>query len=221
MLLDLIFPKRCVGCSGEGNWLCFDCFMSIEAFATPRCADCKRLTSDGRYCRTHAKDHRLTGLLFVGEFPSRALREAIHVLKYNGVQELAIPLSYLLVRRLSAVSTLERAVVIPVPLHPAREAERGFNQAVLLTQLFEQEVATNVLVRYRKTKPQASLDQRGREVNLQGAFALHPEGLSKIKGKTIILVDDVSTTGSTLDMLAALLKSYGAKQVWGLVVAKG
>lgn len=218
--LEWLFPKRCVGCKGEGNWLCLICFESIEPKYTSACADCQRLTGDGRFCRLHKSDHALTGLLSIGDFSSGVLREAIHVLKYNGVRELATPLSFLLAKRLSIVSKLSNAMVLPVPLHAKREAERGFNQSVELVKSFR-EVDTDVLVRYRATPPQATLDHVKRKTNLAEAFGIRQEAIARIKGKKIVIVDDVSTTGATLDTIAELLKRYGARQVWGLVLAKG
>ncbi len=219
MLLEWLLPKRCVGCGGEGNWLCLACFETIELKSTPACADCQRLTIDGRFCRFHRKDHALTGLLSVDDFSPGVLREAIHVLKYNGVRELAHPLAYLLWQRLSA-SSLTGALILPVPLHPKRESLRGFNQAALLARGLPA-VDMTILVKYRATTPQADLDHIKRKTNLTGAFGIRQESAGKIIGKKIILVDDVSTTGATLDMIADLLRHHGARQVWGLVLAKG
>ena len=221
MLIDLLFPKYCVACGGEGSWLCLDCFLTIEMRTVPACADCQRLTKDGRYCRFHVKAHALTGLLSVGDFSPGALREAIHVLKYNGVRELAIPLGYLLAKRLSMTSKLEKAVIVPVPLHASREGERGFNQAILLARELDRPILTRLVIRHRKTVPQAKLDHVKRRTNLQGVFGLRADQVGAIQNKTVIVVDDVSTTGSTLDEIASLLKRYGARQVWGLVLAKG
>jgi ComF family protein len=149
------------------------------------------------------------------------LREAIHTLKYNGVQELAIPLGNLLRRRLRQYYHLRQAIAIPIPLHRSRECERGFNQAELLTRQLAQSRAIDVLVRYRRTKAQAKLDHETRLTNLARSFGINKNAHSRIVGQKVILVDDVATTGSTLDTAAAILKKSGVAEVWAVVLGRG
>lgn len=220
-IIDLIFPKICVGCKGEGSWLCDGCLRPLFLERAPSCADCDRLTSDGRYCRFHADDHATKGLIYVGSFAPGPLREAIHVLKYNYVRELSKPLGWLLQRRLGTYPIVEEAIVVPVPLHKDRQLERGFNQAELIAKELIYPVYTDLLVRWRKTKPQAVLTHAKRAANVSGVFGVKKEKSALIAKKTVILLDDVATTGSTLDSAAAILKKAGAKAVWGAVIAKG
>ncbi len=163
----------------------------------------------------------LRGLIFVDSFSNVTLREAIHTLKYNGVRELAIPLGMLLRPKLQQIPRLTDVVTIALPLHTSREHERGFNQAVLIGQAAGYVLTNDALIRYRQTKPQASLVGEERDRNVSQVFALPREKQHLVQGKIIILVDDVSTTGATLESAAGVLKRAGAKQVWGAVIAKG
>lgn len=151
------------------------------------------------------------------------VRELLHRFKYGREECLAVPLGDLLGRafgdeRLSASSF--RALV-PVPLHPMRQRERGFNQAELLAGRVRGGCGLPVrrlLRRIRSTAPQARYDREERMRNLQGAFVARVEGEP---GGDYLLVDDVSTTGATLDACALALRSAGAGRVFAMVVARG
>ena len=220
-LIDLLLPKICVGCKGEGSWLCHRCLTAIPQPRALSCADCDGLTPDGRYCSLHSAHHEHKGLIFVGSFQKGTLREAIHTLKYNGVRELALPLSELLRQRLLLHELPKDLIIIPIPLHPARRDERGFNQAELIAKPLPLPVVTNILIRYRSTKPQAQLTHKDRQRNIQEAFGVRASQYEQIHDKTVLLVDDVATTGATLDAAAAVLKRAGAKTIWAAVLAKG
>lgn len=149
-----------------------------------------------------------------------AIRQAIHQLKYRNVRVLARPLAGLL-SEYFALNPLPAEVLVPVPLHRKRLRERGYNQSRLLAdelgKLVALPVADDWLVRQLDTGSQArtsSVDERRR--NVAGAFAVD----GRVRGKQILLIDDVSTSGSTLDACAAALKASGAASVWGLVVAR-
>jgi len=116
----------------------------------------------------------------------------------------------------------KNCLLIPVPLHPRRERWRGFNQAEILARAvaenYNLELNTGKLIRMKHKKPQTKLDSVARQKNIQGCFAWQGENLNK---QNIILIDDVVTTGATLNECAKVLKANGAGQVWGLAVAKG
>jgi len=171
---------------------------------------------------------RLAGVLdgvIYGSVFEGILREAVHVFKYEGARELAWPLSRLLVQRFKQ-SGLDfgQAILAPVPLSNRKELERGFNQAGLLAEAVGKElnleVLTGVLVKTKDTVSQTELKAEERKKNVKGSFDFIGEE-RLIKGKTILLVDDVMTTGSTLNECARVLKEAGAKAVWGMVLAKG
>lgn len=116
------------------------------------------------------------------------------------------------------------SLLVPVPLAPKRFNERGFNQALLLAaalgKILAIPVDTNTLLRIKETKPQVECEtSQERQKNVLGAFALRESG--DLKGKTILLVDDIYTSGATMNECARLLKRAGARTVWGVAVAKG
>jgi ComF family protein len=148
------------------------------------------------------------------------VRQAILQLKYKHLKTMATPLAQLLAEFLSS-HPLKGDVLIPVPLHPRRLRERGYNQASLLAlelgKLISLPVVEDTLVRVRDAVPQARTGSAiERRRNVQDAFACH-KGL---EGRQILLVDDVCTTGATLDACASALKAAGATSVWALTLAR-
>jgi len=151
------------------------------------------------------------------------LRAILHAFKYDGRRRLARPLSALMIE--AGAQLLHGADgVVPVPLHPWRRARRGFNQAEELARHLGVPIRP-VLWRVRATAPQTALDAKARRRNLFGAFRLSPFLTSRrrqqwLEGRTIVLVDDVRTTGATLDACAAALKAAGAEEVRALTAAR-
>ncbi len=220
-LLDLLFPKICVGCGGEGSWLCRSCFDSIRVPPFFGCSDCREPTDNARFCVTHAPSHELTGLIAATPFHAGILREAIHTLKYNGVRELAAPLGQLLKDHLTYFSHLDGALVLPIPLHRDRLLQRGFNQAELLAEALAGYKKLAIMTRLESRSTQASLPHESRAQNIRGVFGVYEKARPILAGRTVLLIDDVATTGSTLDEAARLIKKAGATEVWGAVLGKG
>ncbi|MCL4534984.1 MAG: ComF family protein [Bacteroidetes bacterium] len=148
------------------------------------------------------------------------LRQGIHRFKYRGVRSLAAPLAQLLLPTLDALPW-SFDVVVPVPLHPARQRQRGYNQSVLLAaELGRQRglaVVTSAISRTRNTPPQMELSAAERQANVAGVFAGRPGALD---GQRVLLLDDVGTTGSTLDACAMGARQAGAAEVYALVLAR-
>jgi ComF family protein len=149
------------------------------------------------------------------------MRQAIHQLKYQNLRALTAPLAELLSDFLIA-HPLPVEVLVPVPLHKRRLRERGYNQAALiaheLSKLTSLPVVNNCLTRLRHTTPQARTSNvEERRNNILQAFARRDR---RLRGKQVLLIDDVSTSGATLDFCAAALKAAGATSVWGLVMAR-
>lgn len=149
------------------------------------------------------------------------MREAIHELKYQNLRALAVPLAGMLQEYLVA-SPLGVDALIPVPLHRKRLRERGYNQAELLAQelgkLINMPVVDDVLIRLRHTPPQArTATAEERKRNITDAFTCRD---NRLRDRHVLLLDDVATSGTTLDACAAVLKASGANSVWGLVMAR-
>lgn len=223
-LLDLIFPKFCVGCRGEGTFLCAHCRAGLPSLA-PSCPVCSRRNFTGILCDPCAEKTHLRRFLAPFSYSDPLVRELIHTYKYTGVRELAPLLAEEIVSFLSfyAIRPVEPASLVPIPLHRARERERGFDQARLLADALGAQLSMpiiRVLRRTRATEQQASLDSHDeRKRNVADAFRVVAPGA--IAGRTIVLVDDVSTSGATLTEAARVLREAGCKTVWAVVVAKG
>lgn len=218
--LDLFFPRWCVGCGKEGSYICDDCRPGLPFILPPVCSRCGRPLDDKGACRgcdnTPAEiDGIRSPFLFNG-----VIRRAIHEFKYRNLRMLAPSLARLLYDYL-AENPLPGDVLVPVPLHRKRLRERGYNQSALvageLGKLCGLPVSVDCLVRRGYTPPQArSAGVSERRGNVADAFACLD---SRLKNKGVILIDDVSTSGATLNACAGVLKEAGASSVWGLVVA--
>ena len=155
----------------------------------------------------------------MAHFEAGPVRELIHQLKYDRTLELADILGGMLSSILAGKS-LNDYWLVPVPLHASRLNERGFNQAELLARSVAKTTGlqvVNCIKRIRPTVSQTGLERSQRLTNVDGAFAL----TMPVLGQRIILVDDVITTGATMEECAGVLKRAGAERVWGLAVARG
>ena len=220
--VDLLFPKRCVGCDKEGTFLCGTCQEELPRLEPPFCFLCAqpgRLMM--RLCRRcWERPLEIDGIRAPYQMES-AIREAVHALKYQNVRALAPMLGQLLADFM-ADNALSADVLVPVPLHPRRERSRGFNQAMLLARGTGKAsgllVAGNALRRLRPTPSQArSAREDERWANVAGAFEAEA---ALVQGRRVLLVDDVCTTGATLEACSIALKQAGATSVWGLTLAR-
>ena len=221
-IYDFIFPKKCVGCGKEGTWLCKKCFEKIVQVKAPFCPFCYKLTPQGQYCSRCQRYYNLTGVIIAAHYEN-PLKEAIHKFKYDKIKELAEPLAGLLIERLQLGFPRGDLVLVPIPLSKKRQLERGFNQAKILTERtgseFDIPLLDDILFRIKDRPAQVELRGRERRENVKGVFAVRGD-IEQIKNKTILLMDDVFTTGATLNEAAKVLKRARARNVWGLVLAK-
>ncbi len=218
--LDLLFPIFCVGCGKEEIWLCQSCFSKIVKVSSPVCPYCNKITIHGEFCSRCRRKTALTGIMVTAYYDEGPLKEAIHAYKYNFIFHLAQPLSTLLRSYLRENLPKGKKILIPVPLHKKREVFRGFNQATLLAKELKEEFGFKIntdLLRIKNTRPQIELKGQKRHRNVKEAFLYQGENL---KGKTVLLIDDVCTTGATLNECAKELRGAGARQIWGLVLAR-
>ena len=219
-ILDLLFPPRCVGCREMGVLLCAKCRDEFELIEPPLCPHCGRPSPSGRLCPLCQRDPlRIDGVRSVAYFDG-TLREAIHCFKYSNLQDLAIPLGKLMSDYWEK-SPLPAETIVPVPLHPDRLRERGYNQATLLARELGKSIglpiAEDSLARVRATPPQVGLGAQERKENVHDAFRCSS---AELKEKRILLIDDVCTTGATLEACSIALRQAGARSVWALALAR-
>jgi ComF family protein len=219
-LLDLVLPPRCGGCRMTGSWLCEACRNRIRRLEEPLCRRCGVEVESARRecgCRTRLKS--LARLRSAAAYDG-PLEVAIHRFKYQGWRKLAAPLALLIAERV-AVEGLAARSAVSVPLHPSRLRQRGFNQAELLARELRSRMGVvkpvGELVRTRATPPQVGHDRLWRSSNVQGAFRWIGPPLD---GGPILLVDDVATTGATLEACANALRAAGSGPVMGVSIAR-
>ncbi len=219
--LDLLFPRWCLGCGKEGDFICGDCRRGLPEIALPVCPRCGRPLVENDACHDWPDtpdgiDGIRSPFVFGG-----VIRRAVHELKYRNLRALAPFLAGLLYEYLVA-NPVPADILVPVPLHTKRLRERGYNQSALLAGELGRRcglpVAPNGLLRRHYAGPQArSAGISERQKNVTGAF-ICPDG--RFRGKQVLLIDDVSTSGATLNACAGALKDAGAAQVWGLTLAR-
>ena len=224
---DILFPKFCLGCQKEGSYLCNDCLATIEITEYLFCPGCQKRKDDGRPCKICQRFVKLDGLYFATPYQNRLVKELINKFKYEPlIKELAKSLASLIITHFQILrkQDLSCFALIPIPLGKKRLKWRGFNQAEEiakeLANFLEVPLWTNVLSKIKRTLPQVKIEEKNkRKGNVLGIFnCRNPE---RIKNKKILLVDDVYTTGSTMNEAAKVLKKVGAREVWGAVVARG
>ncbi len=236
-LLDLIYPPRCLICAGflcekeasvngQRIYFCRDCLSSLAVVESPFCPVCSSPLETGgadrvcRECNTHPPSFDMLVAPYLYESP---LMECIHQFKYRPKPHMGDSLGPLLASFAhETLYGMDHPLLIPVPLHKKKLRERGFNQALVLARhvanALRGEIDFVSLKRHRATVPQTELDKKQRKRNVRGAFVLADS--DKISDREVILVDDVATTGSTLNECAKLLKKAGAREVVALVLAR-
>lgn len=233
-VLDILFPIECLNCHLEGAYLCEKCFHQIRFNDT---LDLKR-------ARQNLKTPDLEKIFIAGNYEDKLLRSLIKKYKYGFIK----PLGEILARFLITFWKLENEeietldfkitkppknyIVIPIPLSKKRLRWRGFNQAELIARDFSKYFNYELnlgLTRIKYQRPQAELSETERLENVQSAFTWEeknqptnsPSELSILSGRDVLLIDDVATTGATLNEAARILKEAGASSVYALVLAKG
>jgi ComF family protein len=229
-LSSLFYPATCVVCARDierPEYLCHSCRAKAPRIAAPFCAKCSEpfFGAIAQTFRCANCEHR--ALHFdsaVAAYRSRGLvRNLVHAFKYGHQRHLRHPLAEWLGETMNDSRLCGRRfdLIVPVPLHPARERERGFNQATLLAELFARRVAVPlrpVLERIRYTTTQTAYDRAERMENLHNAFRLRKK--ANVRELHVLLIDDVLTTGSTLSECARVLKEAGAISVYAATAAR-
>lgn len=231
-VLDFVYPQTCPICRNplkrEEKDLCEDCWKALALLPSPYCPYCKSFLENEDEIADHRcaylikpEERRILAVRSLGTFDD-FYQTLVHRLKYDK----KIHLGRRLAQKLGESISQEKGfagcdIVIPVPLHRARERERGFNQSEVLANGISLvtgiPLAKNVLKRKKKTKDQTYLNAQQRAENVKGAFVVRrPE---MIDGRRVILVDDVTTTGATLNECAMMLIDSGAKSIFAATVA--
>lgn len=221
-ILDLIFPPQCEVCGQHGYVLCSDCVAAFLPVGEAVCKICgEMMDNSGGLCpRCAATPPHFTHVRSAYRFEG-GIRQAIHALKYKRRRTIAAPLAAGMVRILNSHPSTDGGLCA-VPLHPDRQTQRGYNQSALLAQELSQQwliplMPEAALRRIRATESQVELNFEARQNNVRAAFTAQPD---LVKGRHIILVDDVCTTGATLNACAEALLSAGAKTVSGVTLAR-
>lgn len=233
IILDFFLPSSCTSCNSPvGGFgiphFCTTCWNDFSLLQGPVCPRCGR-PFESPETLTHSPGHLCLSCrnelphfdqsVSVGQFEG-ALREAIHTFKYKPCRSLGKPLSRWMAKNIGFEPGID--IVMPVPLHKRRLRQRGFNQALLLAHGISKRYGLTLsfdnLARTRHTKPQVELSGKDRIANVAGAFSLRRPEL--IADRSVVLIDDVFTTGATLNECSRALKDAGASRVMALTLAR-
>lgn len=224
--LDLVFPALCPVCDatlgpGRRDPLCGQCWDAIPRIGSPCCDRCGMpLPGAPSTCGACAVQPPVWDWARASAAYEGVIRDAIHAFKFGGRRGLARPLGALVLAQWGHAVGADVSALVPVPLTPAREHERGFNQAALVAEEVARGLQVSVrprwLARVRATQAQTDLGAAERRANVRGAFAADPA----VAGAHVVVVDDVLTTGATVAECARALRTAGALRVGVLTVAR-
>lgn len=237
-LVDWLYPPRCRACAGridgrDAQYFCADCWAQVQLVSHPLCNICGRPFPDAS-----GGDHtcgvclertpRFAAARAWARYPreesaQHPLRQVVHKYKYGRKVSLGKPLGRLMAHGCEEfLREFHADSIVPVPLHANRLRWRGFNQSLLLarqvSRAYGVPVDPFVLQRRKETAAQTQLPEDDRRRNVRGAFALHPD--KSVKDKTVLLVDDVYTSGATVNECSLTLKRAKAKEVYVLTLAR-
>lgn len=233
---DMIYPPRCHICgsflldkAGQVPHFCEACLNSFPGISHPFCPICRvpfgSLSEEDHLCETCLRKRPYFKYLGAPYLYKGRIMEAVHQFKYEGKTHLSISLGSIMASFTEEWlndNDMEDLLLIPVPLHPKRLRERKFNQSLLLARSIMKSIDLELdflsLRRIKYTIPQIGLNNKDRKKNVRGAFKI--VGEKSLKDRNVVLVDDVATTGSTLNECARVLKKAGCKNVLCLVLAR-
>lgn len=225
LLSEAYFPSFCVYCREniglEEKYLCRNCLNNIEIIKTRTCIKCGMMTKYGQNCPDCRPNSKLAGIIYLTRHEG-PVKELIHWFKYEKMLGIGEMLFSLIEKGLGGYSFKKFDLISSVPLHWEKKLKRGFNQSEKLAKKvakWQQISYLSLLKRVKDTDPQMKLKRSQRLLNLEGAFKVRKS--QDISNKRILIVDDVTTTGATLEECARVFKEAGAKSVWGLVIAHG
>ncbi len=218
--IDLLYPPICAGCEADGSRWCEDCHSSVEKIQHPFCEYCHQPISSGRICSTCKTNEPAFQRLRSWGIYQEPLRSAIHRLKYDRDISLGDVFSIFMVESIQK-NKWKVDLVVPVPLNKQRLRARGYNQAAILARplafLLNVPFSTNSLKRVKNTVSQVGLSLQDRLENVDSAFQANPK---RVQDRTILVIDDVCTSGATINACSKSLIDAGAKDVYGYTLAR-
>jgi len=225
-LKDLLFPKICVGCSYLGSYICPKCQKQLVYIEEDVCFFCKKPSPFGLTHFSCQKKYYPDSVMSIFYY-NNLIKKIIKAVKYQFATEVLKELFQIInprkIKKLSFFSNFKNVVFQPIPLHLNKEKQRGFNQTKILVSFFQKFLTfpqVDYLTRIKETKPQAEIKERKkRYLNIRDAFSVN-SNVKIEKEKTVILVDDVVTSGMTVLEATKTLKKLGFKKVFVLVLAK-
>jgi len=229
LVFDVLFPLICLDCqkyiaNGE-NPICNQCFSLIKLNTSLFCPVCRARLADNKKICNHGKKNQPFSYLLAaaGNYDDPILRNLIHYFKYESFENLSPLLGELTIKYIENCKLkIENYIVIPVPLSSRSLRRRGFNQSKSLAEFIAANfnlTMINGLKRTKNTLPQAKLkDNEERAKNVKNCFTV--QNAENIKNKNILLVDDVFTSGATMNEAVRILKENGARRIIALVLAK-
>jgi len=224
LIKDTLFPAYCLGCDKEGEFVCDNCYKTLGKAGVFYCPVCHAKNNDGSCCEGCKNKISIDKHIALLPYKEDSLvGKMMHSFKYQYTEDVAFIFKKL-AQDFFEQYNVEVDFIVPVPLHKRRYVERGFNQAEKIAELISKQLnkpLKKILKRNRSTKQQAKLKREERLKNLEDAFELNLKEEIDLKNKTILLVDDVFTTGSTIGECAKVLKNAGVREVVGFSVARG
>lgn len=236
-LLDTFFPRRCVYCgttnnSGKYDFVCANCEKDIYIIRGGRCLRCSEIigpndSPNSVFCPKCAKNPPAFNWSMACCIFNGPAREIVHGLKYKNSPHLASDIAKIMAETPALGEFLKDSILVPVPLHFARKAKRGYNQSEIIATAAKRAfpkngaIISNALIRTKRTDTQTHLTREERLENINGAFEADRRKASKIaKNAHIVVVDDVMTSGATMSECAKVLKRLGFKNIDAFAFAR-
>lgn len=235
IILDTLFPIQCLSCKKDGFWICKKCLDRIDVLSVQVCPYCEKIeTPFGKICyrckdnflaknKTAPVDNLIPAVRY------KDVSHFIHLFKYRLISDLHKPLGKMMIKAILKNNWSLPDLIIPIPLHKKRLRWRGFNQSELLANFIssnltpgmEIPVIANIIFRKKYTVPQMKIKNYGeRQKNMRNIFDINKNLGYNLENKTILVVDDIATTGSTLFECGKILKVAGAEKVMAIVIAR-
>jgi len=228
IIIDILFPRFCLRCQKEGDWICPDCLSTISILEYQYCPFCMQRVFEKTVCYKH-KNKNLDKLFFAVSYKNSLIKKAIKKFKYPPFLRELTPyfcyliISYfLLIENKTILKDKNNSFLIPVPISPSRKRWRGYNQSEEITKQLSISlkipILINNLIKIKKTRPQLKLSKSQRIENVKNVFEI--KNAREIQDKKIFLIDDVFTTGATMEECSRVLKNAGARSVFGITIAR-